>query len=374
MGGSPAVAKAIAERANPNAPKAPAAPAAIIVAPAQPARSASAAQAEPDLFSNDQPPAPAPAPATRIKQQIVRRGRKPAPLDAKPHTQQELDLFQLSLEIDDKNARESGDLGFLATAMIYASLPHSDIGTGIFKRKNGPTSLTIMNDPEIGLPFGKIPRIMTAFLCTEAKRHKDTRGRTIHLGHSQAEFMEKIGMTSRGGKRGDIARTHDQARRLFTSTIQLTGEPGTQFHWKKVDISPNGMLLWNPQRPDEKTKWQSSLILGEDFFNECVNHSVPLDLRVIHNLRSPLAIDIYIWLTYRYNSIVMPTPVTWKQLKWQFGSNYADTKKGESDFKVNFKAQLRNVLAIYREAKLKVEQDFLLLLPSKPHILPAPDA
>lgn len=300
----------------------------------------------------------------------VLRGRKPIPNDARAHTQKELDLFELSLEIDNRNARESGDLGFLATAMISASLPHSDLKTGIFKRKNGLTSLTIMNDPEIGLPYGKIPRIITAFLCTEAKRHQGTHGPVINLGSSQAEFMRKLGMSSTGGKRGDIGRTYDQAKRLFTSTITLTGEPGTQFHWKKLDISSSGMLLWNPQAPEEKSQWQSTLTLSAPFFEECRNHAFPFDLRVIHSMRSPLAIDIYLWLTYRYNSITMPTPITWKQLKWQFGCNYPDSMQGETDFKSNFKKQLRSVLAVYGDAKLDVKQDYLLLLPSKPHILP----
>ena len=275
------------------------------------------------------------------------------------------------MEIEEKNAKATGDLGFLATAMIYASLPHSEVEGGVFKRRNGNVSLTILNDPDIGLPYGKIPRIITAFLCTEAKRHQGTRGPEIHLGHSQAEFMEKLGLRSTGGERGDINRVREQAKKLFTSTISLIGEPGSnQFHWKNVSIADEGMLLWNPQRPDAKSPWESKLTLGPRFYKECIEHSVPIDLRVLQKLRSPLAIDIYVWLTYRYNSIAVPTPVTWKQLQWQFGSNYPNTPQGERDFKANFKKQLRNVLAVYRDAKMDVRQDVLMLLPSPPHILP----
>jgi hypothetical protein len=134
------------------------------------------------------------------------------------------------------------------------------------------------------------------------------------------------------------------------------------------------MLLWNPQNAEEKSPWQSTLTLSTSFFEECKNHSVPIDLRVIHQLRSPLAIDIYIWLTYRYNSVKIPQPITWKQLKWQFGANYGNTPQGERDFKTNFKKQLRQVLSVYWDAKLEVTQDALILLPSKPHILPDPKA
>jgi hypothetical protein len=336
----------------------------------------STAQGSADLFGDKPKPPPTTQRRAVIKTPAPKRGRKPVAFetDARERSQQELDLFQLSMEIEERNAKESGDLGYLATAMIYASLPHSKVEGAVFKRRNGPHTLTILNDPDIGLPYGKIPRIITAFLCTEAKRHAEVRGREIHLGHSQAEFMEKLGLHSTGGQRGDISRVREQAKRLFTSNISLIGDTGSQFHWESVRITRKGMILWSPQNVEERSPWQSKLLLTEEFFDECKCHSVPVDLRVLHHLRSPLAIDIYVWMTYRYNSITMATPITWKQLQWQFGSNYPNTQQGEADFKVNFKKQLRNVLAVYREAKVDVRQEVLILLPSPPHVLPAPAA
>jgi|GEM_PF-6851997 len=52
--------------------------------------------------------------------------------------------------------------GCIATAMIYASLPHSDLGAkNEFKRRHNNLSITLLVDSEIGLPCGKIdtPRI-----------------------------------------------------------------------------------------------------------------------------------------------------------------------------------------------------------------------
>lgn len=37
----------------------------------------------------------------------------------------------------------------------------------------------------------------------------------------------------------------------------------------------------------------ATLTLPEEFYQECINHPVPIDLRVLHKLRSPLADDIY---------------------------------------------------------------------------------
>jgi len=332
----------------------------------------------PGLFTTDEAPVPQeqyPTPDTQSVAQLAptpvaplqpkKRGRPSVNWSERPKTQQELDLFELSLEIEEKNAQETGQLGFIATAMIYASLPHSEINSAVFKRKSGNILLTILNDPDIGLPFGKIPRIITAFLCTEAKR---TSSPEIELGRSQAEFAKNLGLNSGGGKRGDLTRLKDQAIRLFTSHITLTGTPDVQFHWRNVNLTDNGMLLWNPHAPHAKSAWESKLTLSQVFFDECINHSVPIDLRVIHKLTSPLAIDIYVWLTYRLNSIAHPTPISWDQIKWQFGANYANDAQGLRNFILAFKTQLRRVMSVYPEARVTTDSKKLTLLPSKSHI------
>jgi len=327
---------------------------------------------EADLFESlsiaPQPPKQAVQPISQDTPK-KKRGRPAINWSNRPKSQGELDLFQLSLEIEEKPAKEHNQLGVIATAMIYASLPHSEIEGAVFKRKNGQLSLTILNDPEIGLPYGKMPRLITAFLCTEAKRTKEPQ---IFLGRSKNEFAKKLGLGTGGGPRGDLTRLTEQAKRLFTSYITLVGTPDSQFHWRNVNLTDSGMLLWNPHDPDAKSLWESQLILSQTFFDECIAHSVPIDLRVLHKLRSPLAIDIYIWMTYRYNSITSPTPISWKQLKWQFGANYADDDQGLANFITNFKACLRKVLSVYRDAKFKLSKDTLTLLPSPPHVLPPP--
>lgn len=335
------------------------------------APSPKAASVEADLFDDlPTPPQQAALPAPQDAPQKKKRGRPAVNWSDRPKRQGELDLFQLSLEIEEKPAKDHNQLGVIATAMIYASLPHSEIEGAVFKRRNGDLSLTILNDPDIGLPYGKMPRLITAFLCTEAKRTKEP---VISLGRSKNEFAKKLGLGTGGGPRGDLTRLTEQAKRLFTSHITLIGAPDSQFHWRNVNLTDSGMLLWNPHDPDAKSPWESQLTLSQKFFDECIAHSVPIDLRVLHKLRSPLAIDIYIWMTYRYNSISAPTPISWKQLKWQFGANYADDEQGLKNFITSFKTCLRMVSSVYREAKFRTTKDTLTLLPSPPHVLPSPD-
>ena len=46
--------------------------------------------------------------------------------------------------------------------------------------------------------------------------------------------------------------------------------------------------------------FNSVVVLSAEFYDELVAHAVPIDLRALKALKSsPLALDIYSWLTYR---------------------------------------------------------------------------
>lgn len=297
----------------------------------------------------------------------VKNAKKPTSKALKLIQGGQKDIIDLVSEIERNPAGTNNNhLGLVATAMIYASLPHSDVKGGHFERSTHNIEISLLNSPKIGLPYGKIPRIITAFLCTEAKR---TKNPTINLGRSLNEFAEKLGLHENGGKRGDITRLKDQAYRLFTSRITMShSSDSNRLRWKNVDITDEGELLWDPCETDSTYRFKSTITLSDSFFKECISHSVPVDLRVLHALRSPLAIDIYMWLTYRYNIISKPTAISWKQLKMQFGSNYADNEEGLRNFSKNFKKQLASVSSIYTGAKFNIDSKKLLLMPSSPHV------
>ena len=67
--------------------------------------------------------------------------------------------------------------------------------------------------------------------------------------------------------------------------------------------------------------WDSTIQLGEQFFNEIIAHPVPIDLHVLKAVkRSPLGLDLYLWLTYRTFTLKAPLRLSWKQLYRQFGA------------------------------------------------------
>jgi len=102
-----------------------------------------------------------------------------------------------------------------------------------------------------------------------------------------------------------------------------------------------------------------------------IKSSVPIDLRVLKIIKqSPLAIDIYCWLTFRMSYLRKKTSILWETLQLQFGSDYSFTPQGKRDFKKAFIRELKKVHVLYTDPKLTTNSEYLILEPSKPHIKP----
>ena len=89
------------------------------------------------------------------------------------------------------NASEADpDLGFMARTMALCSLPRSNPGNRKeYKRVNGPYKLILSRMGEYKLPFGNLPRLLMAWVSTEAVR---TQSSELVLGRSLSEFMRGI--------------------------------------------------------------------------------------------------------------------------------------------------------------------------------------
>ena len=81
------------------------------------------------------------------------------------------------------SAREAdADLGFMGRLMVLCSLPRSNPGDRHqYQRVNGPYRLILSRTGKYKLPFGNLPRLLMAWISTEAVQ---TQSREIVLGHS----------------------------------------------------------------------------------------------------------------------------------------------------------------------------------------------
>ena len=266
----------------------------------------------------------------------------------------------LAIEVD--AAKEADSLGFMARALVQATMPHSKPTESTFERRNGAFTLTMMAPPKVGLPYGTVPRLILAWLTTEAVR---TKSRELILGDSLSGFMRDLGMVPTGGRWGSITRLREQSRRLFTSTISCLYEDQGRQAEEGFRLTDRHVLWWDPKRPEQQDLFASIVTLSEPFYREVIEHPIPIDLRALKVLsRSPLALDMYAWLTYRMSYLRKETTVPWVGLEAQFGSGYSETRY----FKRCFLRQLRKVQAVYQEAKVESSDEGLILKPSPTHV------
>lgn len=277
------------------------------------------------------------------------------------------ELFSIK-ENDDVKAKVS--LAFMARSIVLATLPHSKSNEIVFQRKNGYYTLTMTANPQFGLPYGSIPRIILAWLTTEAVGKKSPE---IDLGKSFSSFLKKLELQSGGGKRGNSTRVREQMMRLLTcsiSCIYLDKKRGI-CEGEQYNISRSFKLWWNPLKT-EYTKGflsNSKIVLAKDFFEELIKSPIPIDFDALALLRqSPLQIDIYIWLTYRFSFLKNETFIPWALLKNQFGSDYADDAQGTRNFKKKFLQALKKVWLVYPEANVSPNGKGLTLFKSDTHI------
>ena len=272
-----------------------------------------------------------------------------------------------------KAGQSEPDMGFFVRLMALCTLPRTNPGDRMqYRRVNGPFTLIMTATGDAKLPYGILPRLLLAWVCTEAVR---TRSRTLILGRSLAEFMRALGIQSSdsGGRWGVRTRLRIQMTRLFHSTVELSyqDERGEQFIASR--IADRGEFWWNPKRPDEPVLWESTIRLGEDFYNEIIACPVPLDMNVLKAMRrSALGLDLYLWLTYRLFTLDAPLRLSWRQIYRQFGANPAQTDRITVD---NFRKKTLRELLKLKTAWLTLDygipRGYLELRPTPARIAPA---
>jgi len=273
-----------------------------------------------------------------------------------------------ALAIEARDAKEAGALGFMARALVQATMPHKRVAGNEFTRKNGFYTLTMLAPQNIGLPYGTIPRLLMAWITTEAVLK---RSQELILGHSLSTFMKELGLIPSGGRWGSIIRLRDQAKRLFSSSISCGYNDTQRISGLNMQVIEKYDLWWQPKHPEQMSLWESTLTLGKNFYEEIINHPIPLDLDALKALkRSPLAIDIYCWLTYRMSYLKHKTEISWWVLQTQFGSDYDMSSQGKRDFKKAFLREFRKVYTIYSGLNIDHNSKGLILKQSRSHILP----
>lgn len=245
-------------------------------------------------------------------------------------------------------------------AFVATSLPANPLDKGeIWVKTNGaytlvlsPTAITTKDGYENTLPSGKIARALLHYITTEARRTGSNR---IELPSSHRKLVEQLGVTATGAS---VQETVLQLRKLLSMSIYFnaTGDApdvsdttlieDAQFH-----IARRASLKLS--KDTTKILPGSIIELSDVFMEEMVHkHIFPVDDARWHALvkatKSPLALDIYLWLAYRLPNLREDQEISWEALHQQFGSQQADIK----NFRPKFLAALGTALEHYPQAKV----------------------
>ena len=264
------------------------------------------------------------------------------------------------------------DRGFMARLLVLCSLPRSNPGNRLqYKRANGPFTLYMTAGGGNKLPYGNLPRLILAWLCTEAVR---TQSRVLVLGKSLSGFMRALGINSTsGGARGEQTRLRNQMKRLFGCSVTLIYEDAQMNVTASSFIADRTAFWWNESKPAEPVLFNSEIRLGEDFFNEIIRHPVPLNMNTLTALkRSSLGLDLYLWLVYRTFPLRAPQRITWRQVYRQFGvePNRASDKVTVQAFRRKVLRELKKIKLAWPELNYATAPGVLILHPSTPAIPP----
>ena len=208
-----------------------------------------------------------------------------------------------------------------------------------------------------------------AWVSTEAVR---TQSRVLILGPSLAKFMKTLGVYSSGGGREQI-KLRNQMKRLFNAHIQLLYEDQHGEATVNAVIARRTEFWWNERKPDQPSLWDSKIELSEDFFNEIINHPVPLDMNTLTALkRCSLGLDLYLWLVYRTFPLCAPLRLTWRQVYRQFGldPDNASDKQTVKNFRRKVLRELQKIKLAWKDLNYSTAPGLLILHPSTPKIAP----
>lgn len=299
----------------------------------------------------------------------AKQDRRPA-ADADPKTAvHSLSLRQMKvLQAAGEIATGQPDqVAFQHAILCQVGLPRARVAALTFERTSGNASILVeagkLWDSKQGvwtqepLPYGSKPRLALVHIISEAVR---TRSRSVDVGRSLYDFMKTLDIDTNGRS---YSAFRQQLAALSACRITLG------FGVDTIDSKPiERFRAWTENGSESDAKLdQGAVMLSQNFYESLLDHAVPLDPRAIVALhKSPLALDLYTWLSHRLHRVNRLTGdrVSWQALQQQFGQEY---DRGR-DFRRRMIESLRHVQVVYPTARVEEVEGALVLLQSPPPV------
>lgn len=267
-------------------------------------------------------------------------------------------------------SHEESEIGFVYAGWAQASLPHRRLADDAhWEIQTDRVSLIVQpglrgiigsSPVAVGVPYGSRARLIILYLQTEAIR---TGRREIELGRSLHAWLKRLEIPIGGKSMKDV---RDQAERIsrcrLTFQISTAGRSGLI----NQNILDSAMFVADEGTQDDL--FIETARLSEGFFEQLQKHPVPIEEAAVKQIaNNSMALDVYVWLSYRLHVLHEARPVTWKALHAQFGRGITRM----DHFKQQFRDTLALALAVYPEANVDLDgQSGIILKPSRPPVAP----
>jgi hypothetical protein len=266
-------------------------------------------------------------------------------------------------------ADESRRMGITYSGFCLTALPHKRIPEDQSWKRVGH-KVTLVVEPgrleiggverRFGVPFGSRARLVLLYLQTQALR---SGSREVPLGGSMRSWMKSMNVSTGGQSYRDLK---EQCNRLSACNLKFYwGESQKPQKWAKDSIITGGLIFGEAGDDRQGSFWEDRVVLSQSFFDALKEHPVPVLEAAIREISNKsMAIDLYIWLSYRLHSLADPVRISFAALYSQFGAGYDKLKH----FKAHFPDALKYAMNVYPEARVDIEDDGLILWPSRPPV------
>ena len=276
---------------------------------------------------------------------------------------------------------QAQDVGYTSKLFVQALFPYRKTEGNNRTVETPQGTITILS--QRGVPYGKYPRLIMAYIITRAvanagrlKEGKITHEEAcrIPLGHSMSHFLQAIGITGRGtgGATGNLKNIREQLLRIAGSFITVQSDDGVHARGRNTQILEDWNLWFDPRDPNQGSFMESELVLTPQFFRHIAESPIPIDLNVLRELNKPRSMDIYIWLTVKQYWLAKNNreayTFTWDIIAANFATSEITSTTQMRDFRRRTKEAIEEVSKVWPNSGIEANTDGVTVTRTAPSV------
>lgn len=280
---------------------------------------------------------------------------------------------------------QAQDVGYTSKLFVQALFPYRKTEGNNRTVETPQGTITILS--QRGVPYGKYPRLIMAYIITRAvanagrlKEGKITHEEAcrIPLGHSMSHFLQAIGITGRGtgGATGNLKNIREQLLRIAGSFITVQSDDGVHARGRNTQILEDWNLWFDPRDPNQGSFMESELVLTPQFFKHIAESPIPIDLNVLRELNKPRAMDIYIWLTVKQYWLAKNNreayTFTWDMIAANFATSEITSTTQMRDFRRRTKEAIEEISKVWPNSGIEANTDGVTVTRTAPSVQQKP--